>query len=283
MERGEKVFVSEGFVRREAEGALASGGGVEVLGGRIEGPGAELAGMEGEIEPGAAVERLAADAIIFGHQAALLGLELGHAVALDGDVELGGDEVLRLDGFFSLRGAEDGGDHDSVPEPRTVLAVIQQVERDAAVLGDGVAQADDVVRAGVGALEEAAVAADDLRGGVARQPLESGVDEDDGVVGQARVADGHRNDGVGDAHDEGVARHEEGVEARDGGLDERMVSGQARGVPAHGGATGIQERDRASPGASVTSQSPRRSIRFASVSCFKRKSIPTSRNFFYLS
>mmetsp|Transcript_40837 Transcript_40837/g.127905 ORF Transcript_40837/g.127905 Transcript_40837/m.127905 type:complete len:357 (-) Transcript_40837:397-1467(-) len=81
-------------------------------------------------------------------------------------------------------------DKELVPERRAVLPVVEEADAHVALLLNGVA--DHLHRALVGAraLQEAAVAAEDLIHGVARELREARRCEDDGVVRQRRIRDG---------------------------------------------------------------------------------------------
>lgn len=156
-------------------------------------------GAVGEEEPGEAGE--------VGREQSLLGLGGGFKILLDdpggrfevavgdeqgllgfnlrGDVRLNADEVGDETGFIA-----DGGDGKAVPERGAVLAVVEQLDGDFPLLADGAPEEVDGGGVGFGALEEAAVAAEDFGDGIAGEPLKAGVDVDERLVGQAGVGDG---------------------------------------------------------------------------------------------
>ena len=86
----------------------------------------------------------------------------------------------------------DGGDGEHVPEGRAVLAVVEQAAAEAAAGLDGVPDLGDLVHVRVGALQEAAVAADHVLGGVAGHGVEAGAGVDDGAVRARGVGDHER-------------------------------------------------------------------------------------------
>jgi len=137
-------------------------------------------GLGQEVVEGAAVGQ-AGEQVVAGLVAQPLRL-----LVLLGDVLLEADEVAAAPG-----GVEYRADAETVPEGGTILAVVEQGGLDLPLVGDGGADSGDLVPLGVGALEEAAVAAEHLLEGVAAQGAEGPVGVDDGVVGIRRL--GHDN------------------------------------------------------------------------------------------
>ena len=118
----------------------------------------------------------------------------------------------------------DGGDAQQVPERRAVLAVVEDLALEDPAARERDRDLPDGVAVGAGALDEAAVGAQDLGGGIADQPLEGGAHVDDRRF---------RIGGVGD--DDAVVGH---VECR--GLEPFLGGGHSRGrrCPRGGPGTG---------------------------------------------
>ena len=125
------------------------------------------------------------------------GAEGGGPLLLDphplGHVGLHADE-----GHQAPVAVEHRRDGQLVPEGGAVLAVVQQRRGDRLLLAQRLAELLHPGGVGGRALQEPAVAADDLLGAVAGDPGEGRVDPDQGVVGLAGVGDGEGDVGGDD-------------------------------------------------------------------------------------
>jgi hypothetical protein len=100
--------------------------------------------------------------------------------------------VLDADQEAGPRGAVGHrGDAQRVPERDAVLAVVEQLDLGRLPGLDRGAQPRDLSPVGADALRKAAVAAQDLLPGIAGDPAEGVVGEDDRRVAQGAVADEH--------------------------------------------------------------------------------------------
>jgi len=154
----------------------------------------------------------------------------------DRDVALDADEVGQ-----HLPGVEHRGNQQLIPEGRAVLAVVADGGDALAPLGDGLANGVEPRLVGVVAVQEAAVAADHLVGGVAGDVGEGrvgvddghvlglGIDDDDALAGglDGVVAQAHRRLGLAQV-----------ALAADGGgdiVDLQHAAGAGPAQGAHGG------------------------------------------------
>ncbi len=113
-----------------------------------------------------------------------------HRVAIARGIGQASEEVAE----FAI-GPVGWADIQLVEEAAAVLAVVHQIDRDVVPLADRLPHPGNGLRIGARSLHEAAVAPQELVGGVARHPLEGLVGEDDRVVRQGRV--GHHHGGPG--------------------------------------------------------------------------------------
>lgn len=109
----------------------------------------------------------------------------------------------------------DGGNGEEVPEGGAVLLVVEHTAAVVGAVGEGLPDLGDLGRVGAGALEEAAVPADDLLGGVPGHVEEAGAGVHDGVAGLGGV------------------RHHEGL------LERRERGPELLGDPGDGAAAGL--------------------------------------------
>ena len=86
-------------------------------------------------------------------------------------------------------GVAQGGNKELIPKGRSVDTVIQQTDRHVIALFNGLANAFDRLGVRLGALEEAAIAAENLVEAVASQVEETLTGIDNGIVGQAGIRD----------------------------------------------------------------------------------------------
>ena len=107
---------------------------------------------------------------------------------LGGDVELRGEVIQQLAVVIG-----DRTEQQAVPERRLVAPIVEQLDRQVLARGKRRPDPRHRGRIGVRPLEETAVSADDLRGGIAGLVEKCLVGEHDRVIGQLRIADHHRH------------------------------------------------------------------------------------------
>ncbi len=188
QDRVDQVLEGERVARLPAEVALAAVGGHEPHAVEVEGPGAQPRRLEDEVQPLLAAPqglRAPLDLLL---QGIAVALQAHQPLALQRHVELRGEVVGQL-----ALVVEDRRDEEAVPERLARLLVVLEVDLDRDPALDRVAHPGDVVAVGLGTLQEAAVAAEDLVPGVAGELREGVVDEDDRFVGLVRVGDQHRH------------------------------------------------------------------------------------------
>ncbi len=171
----------------------------QLPGQQVELPDAQAAGLGREAQPGRDILLRAEAVAELSHQGCVILLETGQAIALDGHVDLAGEEIREVAG-----GVADRCQQQPVPERRAVLAMVADVDFYRAGRTHRRPDPGDNLRVGFRTLEEAAVAADDLLPGVAAQAAEGVVGEDDGIIVQPRVGDDHRHAGSPHGGDERI-------------------------------------------------------------------------------
>jgi hypothetical protein len=107
-----------------------------------------------------------------------------------GEVQLRGEEVEHAPALIPNR-----ADEQRIPERRAVLAVVQDIDRDALLGFDGATDLGNAVLVGLRPLQKAAVPADQLLGVETRKVAERGIGKDDRIVGLAGIGDDHRHAG----------------------------------------------------------------------------------------
>ena len=219
MDGRHHLGVGEGGGGVAPESRLEGVGGVQLPAGQVELPDAEPPRLGGEAQAGFAVLLRPQPVAELGHQGGVPVLQAGQALALQRHVDLAREEI----GQDAVRVA-DGRHQQAVPERLARLAMVADVDLDRPAGLHGLADADHRPGIGLGALQEAAVAADDLLARVAGQAAEGIVDEDDRVVGQAGVRDHHGHARGAHGRREGVGL---GVDAGDLGDDVVGVVGLA--------------------------------------------------------
>ena len=137
--------------------------------------------------------------------------------ALGGDVLLAGKEMRQ-----PARRIEHRRNRQPVPERSAVFAVVEDVALDRPTGADRGANLGDDGAVGVGALEQAAVAADKIRRRITAKGAETVVDVDQWIVGLARIGD----------RDRCLRRGNDGAERIVTGMDQR--GGQPVGAGCHG-------------------------------------------------
>ena len=117
-----------------------------------------------------------------------------------GHIQLGSEEELYLT-IAPANWAEVQG----VPERRSVLAVVQQVDLDVPTLGHCGADRGYGFSRRIRPLQEAAVATQNFVPVITSQSLKRLVGEHNGVVGTAGVGDDHRHTGAANSRRERIA------------------------------------------------------------------------------
>ena len=190
MDRGLEIAVRERLVARSPEIVLTNRRGRQFLGREVEFPDAEPASLGGEEQARGSLFLRAEPVGDLRHQGGIVGLETFEPLALDRDVDLACEEI----GQPAFRVA-DRRHEEPVPERLAGLAVVENVRAYRHCSVDRRPDLRHRGRIGVGSLQEAAVAPQDLFARVVAQPAEGVVDEDDRVVGEPRIRDHHGHAG----------------------------------------------------------------------------------------
>lgn len=114
-------------------------------------------------------------------------------------------------------GIAERGNEELIPKGSAVYAVIEQANRHVVALFDGLADAFDCLGVGLGALEEAAIAAQNLVERVTRKVEETLRRIHDGIVGEGRVG-----------NDEVLLRRLEGLDEGKVGVVQHLVGDALR-------------------------------------------------------
>jgi len=112
-------------------------------------------------------------------------------IFLDCHVELRGDKIARLAGLVPYR-----SNRETIPERRPIALVIEQIKFDRLLGQDSFPYRVNIARIRIGPLHKSAITADDVGRRKASQFFESGIDVNDRIVRQSRVANCHG--GAGD-------------------------------------------------------------------------------------
>ena len=201
VESGVEVVHRAGNVGRDAEHGLGAGRPGQHARGEVEIPGADLGGVNRQLERDLIEREPLLGALALGQQHRVGRLQPGQPVALERHIHLAREEVGEL-----ARLVVHGGEQQPVPESGPVPAVVPEVQLDRAPLLDGAPHPGDRIGVGVGSLQEAAISPDDLLARVAGQAAERVVDEHDRIVGQTQVGDYHRHARAAHRRGEGIVR-----------------------------------------------------------------------------
>ena len=155
-------------------------------------------------------------------QARLVALEARQPLTFHRHVDLARKKIGDVAAFV-----EDWRDQQPVPEHLAATPIVAQVDLDRTPRVDRRPHPGDLRRIGRGPLQEAAITADELARRIAGQTAEAVVDEDDRIVGQARIGDAHRHPGCANGGDERVGAD---VGPADFGKDARRVGGHRQSI-----------------------------------------------------
>ncbi len=201
--------IGEGRLRVAPEILLEAPRRGQLVRPQVQLPHAEAAGLGGEAQPRLAFLLRAQPVREFRHERRVVALEPGQPLAFERHVHLAGEEVGERPGGVAHRGHQQ-----PVPERRPVLAMVANVGLDGFNRVHGGPDARHGLRIGVRSLQEAAVAADDLGAGIAREAAEGVVREHHGIVGQAWIGDDHGHAGRPHGRDERVGASVEALQLR---------------------------------------------------------------------
>ena len=188
VDRPAQLVQRQRQLRVAAEDAPEAARAGQEPGRHVEAPGAQAAGLGGEAQPRRALLLQPPPLAHLGHQRGVVAFQPDEALALQRHVELARVEI-RERAVRVVHRAEQ----QPVPERRAVLAVVADVDLEPLRTAHRGPQPAQRVLVRQRALQEAAVAPDDLRAVVAGQPAEGVVAEHHGVVRQPRVADHDRD------------------------------------------------------------------------------------------